>query len=149
MPFTRSWCYNLATLEATQLAFADAALGTLRLGGKVMLVKPDGLYPLGGTTDAGAGIRWRFTLSPNAYGSDMMKRCGWIHGGVADVASVFPVLDGKEKTGNRMTQGRHNARRASLPKALVNNFWAFRFVGIGPNQFSWVRPAIEPLPRRF
>lgn len=142
----RTWVVNLRLEEVTEYLNYDF-IGLYRLGDAVYGLKPDGLYRLGGKTDAGAPIPARFRPARDDYGTSQHKRIAYLYLGSDDPFQVTVTADGKSAGPFVSDIG---TQRARLARGLKGRYWDFEVSNVlgQPLQVDGFEPLVSLLRRR-
>lgn len=133
-------CLNLANVAAAQwsgLPFASLA----RTDGRVLAAGPDGLYELGGDTDAGAAIAARVALPETDFGQSGRSQVRRVDFGMTGGPLRLRLRDGDGRTREYVArEGGAGAgpRGVRVPVGSdgVSRYWAFEIENEGGADFT-------------
>lgn len=134
-----AWAMNLSHLAITR--YPDFQFDhLLRFRGNTYLVRADGIYLVGGDSDAGAYIHARFALPDGTFGDIAEKVCprAYLQGRSVGGMSVTPVVDGEafEAQVTSESRGDLDYVRAKFGRGLRGHHWAFEVANADGKDFE-------------
>lgn len=114
-----AWAFNGQTFEPS--VYSGFAFNSYAVEeGATYAAREEGIYVLGGTTDAGATIHSGVVLSPSMFGTNNRKR---FRAGVFDIEGAAPVVRGEVGGAGVSIPILHS--KAFFPRSLMGKKWTF------------------------
>jgi hypothetical protein len=138
------WCTNMHNGETTKFDdFGFLAMGYMH--NKSYGLTPNGVYQLGGTTDAGAKISANFRFNPVNFGTMQRKRVPYIY--VDNDAQVEVSTSVDDIPVGSFT----GMKRIRLARGAIGQFFAFDIANLGGDEFRIknIELLVEPTSRRI
>ncbi|PIF37844.1 hypothetical protein CLV01_3378 [Delftia sp. 60] len=128
-----AWVVNTESSASTRYE-GYAFDSFMTVGGRHFGVRADGLYRLGGATDAGLPIAWGAGLGKHDFGSQAIKRLAAVHAGVSATGQLYVRIGDGQQTWTyraRRVDAAQRVQRFDPGRGLAANYFTFDLVGEG------------------
>lgn len=128
-----AWVVNTESSASTRYE-GYAFDSFMTVGGRPFGVRADGVYSLGGTTDAGLPIEWGACLGKHDFGSQALKRLESVHAGVSATGQLYVRIGDGQQTYTyraRRVDAAQRVQRFDPGRGLAANYFTFDLVGEG------------------
>ncbi|WP_448677263.1 hypothetical protein [Delftia acidovorans] len=128
-----AWVVNTESSASTRYE-GYAFDSFMTVGGRQLGVRADGVYSLGGSTDAGLTIEWGAGLGKHDFGSQPIKRLESVHAGVSATGQLYVRIGDGQQTYTyraRRVDAEQRVQRFDPGRGLAANYFTFDLVGEG------------------
>ncbi|AEF89717.1 hypothetical protein DelCs14_2705 [Delftia sp. Cs1-4] len=128
-----AWVVNTESSASTRYE-GYAFDSFMTVGGRQFGVRADGVYSLGGSTDAGLPIEWGAGLGKHDFGSQAIKRLESVHAGVSATGQLYVRIGDGQQTHTyraRRVDAAQRVQRFDPGRGLAANYFTFDLVGEG------------------